>query len=83
MPSTPEQPATGLDATVYVCADLEQHNQSPNPVWIVSAILEDVITAKAWCGRDGIIVPMAREEAKQFFPWKALPSQLVQGALAK
>lgn len=75
----------GADAEAYVCADfIHDHPSCPGglPYWKVTAVIPDIIGAKRWAGRDGIIVRMPLALAYECQSNRVLPSDLINRAEA-
>ncbi|HRK67162.1 MAG TPA: hypothetical protein PKY73_06375 [Hyphomonas sp.] len=71
------------DAESYVCADLVADHPScldGAPYWKVTAVIPDIIAAKRWAGRNGIIVKMPVAEAQASYQRGRLPTELVNRA---
>ncbi len=72
-------------AEAYVCADfVSDHPSCPGglPYWRVTAVIPDIIGAKRWAGRDGIIVRLPVAQADECRRNRVLPSELIQRAEA-
>jgi len=80
--STPTgQPASVADdAEAYVCANLiADHPSCPDgqPYWKVTAVIHDIIGAKRWAGRDGIIVRLPVAMADECWRNRVLTSAMI------